>query len=77
MTDPEVTLGDTPLTVKKFAYTVPISCCLASEHGIGTCDHPKPPPLTRRQRFRLWRARIWDRRPRIHLGPCNHDDCEW
>lgn len=77
MSGPEWTYAGIP-AVKKIAVTVPISCCLAYEYGVGpACDHPKPPPLTRRQRFRLWRSRVWDRRPRIHLGPCNHDDCEW
>lgn len=77
MSEPRVTLGDTDLTVTKYAVSVPISCCLASLYGLGECHHPKPPPPTRRQRLRWWLRDLWDQRPRVHLGPCNHDDCEW
>jgi hypothetical protein len=63
--------------VTKIGYSVPISCCLAAQYGMGQCEHPELPPLTRRQRFRWWLRDTWDRRPRVHLSPCNHDDCEW
>ena len=31
------------------------------------------PPLSRRERLRLWLNR---RLPRMHFGPCDHSDCE-
>ena len=65
------------LRVKKIGVTIPISCCLAVEYGVlPVCEHSavRVPP-TRRQRLRRWLAHRWDRRPRIHLGPCNHEEC--
>jgi hypothetical protein len=72
---PHMTLGDQELTVEKYAVTIPVSCCLA-----GTCrsgDHPAPPraPWWRRARWRV--ARVWGRRPRMHLGPCRTEEEDW
>lgn len=64
----------TPLTPPEAALWLPAVgswwCC-----ADGTCDHPAPPPPTWRTRVRRRLAAWWDRRPRIHLGPCNHEDC--
>jgi hypothetical protein len=74
VSEPRWSFGDSPTSfeVKKYAVAVPVSCCLLDDVE---CDHPKAPPLTRRTRLRWWLADRWDRRPRVHFGPCDHEDC--
>jgi hypothetical protein len=67
MTEQEPTI-----TVRKIDYRIPVSCCALPDVE---CNHPDAPPLTRRQWFRWWIRETWYRRPRVHLGPCNHEDC--
>lgn len=74
MSEPKFSLGDQDFEVRKFGYWLPVSCCLLPEVE---CKHPPAPQLSRRTRLRWWVARRWDRRPRVHFGPCDHEDCSW
>jgi len=45
---------------------------VASRPGLWLgCDFSGP-PLSRWEKFKMWLDR-W--MPRVHLGPCNHDEC--
>jgi len=70
------------LTVKKFGYNLPFSYDAAVALGLVSEDEaraagweppPPPPPLPYRTRLRWWVHDRWDRRPRVHFGPCEHD----
>jgi hypothetical protein len=64
-----------PWRVEKIGYQIPVSCCMARSYGMDVeCNHELP-PLTRRTRLRWWLRERWDRRPRVHFGPCDHEDC--
>lgn len=65
--DPKFQLGDVDFTVTKVGYTVPI--------WLDYAEVARAAPISRRTRIRWWVQDKWDRRPRIHLGSCNHDDC--
>lgn len=60
------------ITVQKIGYQMPVSCCLLDDVE---CQHPPAPKPTRRRRLRWWLAGRWDRRPRVHFGPCEQEDC--
>jgi hypothetical protein len=64
--------------VNKIGYYVPVSCCVMTDStGVNYCEHPAPPPLSRRRRIRL-NLQVWwaTHRPHIHLGPCDVEDYE-
>jgi hypothetical protein len=73
-----------PTNVKTYSYSVPFSFEALIEAGFITEEqarakgwqptvHP-PIPIRRRalSRIRNW----WYLRPRIHMGPCSHEDCQ-
>lgn len=65
-------------TVRKYAATMPVSCCVLTDStGVNHCEHPPPPPISRWRSLR-WNLRNWwdAHRPHIHLGPCDTED-DW
>jgi hypothetical protein len=62
-------------TVRKIGMEIPISSCQVYEHRMDAECNYEAPMLTRRTRVRWWLADRWDRRPRVHFGPCDHEDC--
>ncbi len=49
----------------------PIKCW---GHRRTVCEECWPTPT----RWQSWKTRVWlywDKRPRIHWGPCDHEDC--
>lgn len=77
MTRPEFLLDGQPLTVQKIGAWVPVSCCQLADinPAVRLCEHHPPAPWSRRKRLRWWLQDLWARRPRVHLGPCDHTDC--
>lgn len=77
--------GNEPhIHVKKYGHVLPMSYEMAIDYGVMTEDEalargwtppPPLPPLQWRRRLRMWWLNTWHKRPRIHLGPCDHSDC--
>ena len=65
--------------VRKVGYTVPVSCCVMTDHtGVNYCKHPPYPPVSRWRRAKYaLRSWWWQHRPRLHFGPCDDGEDDW
>lgn len=74
-----------PLNVRKISYILPVSFELLIDSGAMTEAEareqgwapPAPVPIPRLKRLRwAWQDWRYSHTPHIHLGPCDHEDCE-
>lgn len=64
------------MEIKKYTSAMPVSCCVITDStGVNHCHHPAPTPSPWHRHLR-WAVSSWwyVHAPRVHFGPCNHDD---